>query len=189
MAYQTMRSVTYVHSGERVACIGCHESRSTAPVASTVSLAALGRPPSPIEPGELGGRPFSYVEVVQPVLDRHCLRCHGGERTEADLDLSATPEGEFTRSYVSLCRDPQRVPRFEMRNQIQVTPPGGAIGARGSRLIKLLVDGHQDVVLSPSELRRLAAWIDLNAVFYGDYSPQAQAAQLRGESLPMPELQ
>ena len=30
-AYQTMRTITYVQPGERVACFGCHESRQTAP--------------------------------------------------------------------------------------------------------------------------------------------------------------
>ncbi len=187
MAYQTMRSVTYLQPGERVACVGCHESRMTAPVDAT--LAALRRGPSSIAPGPLGGRPFCYVEVVQPVLDKHCLRCHGGERTEAKLDLSGKPEGGFTRSYLMLCRDKKLVPRFEMRNQIQVTPPGGAFGARGSRLMHLLCNGHEGVELSVAELRRLAAWIDLNAIFYGTYSAEAQRRQLRGEMLPMPQIQ
>ena len=76
-----------------------------------------------------------------------------------------------------------------MRNQIQVTPPGGTFGARGSRLMSLLCAGHEGVKLSPAEFRRLAAWIDLNAIFYGAYAPEAQARQLRGEMLPMPGIQ
>ena len=58
-----------------------------------------GRPAGPaaaaseIEPGPWGGRPFSYVEVVQPVLDRHCVRCHGGEKTEGGIDLTGEPRG------------------------------------------------------------------------------------------------
>lgn len=59
----------------------------------------------------------------------------------------------------------------------------------GSRLIKLLRSGHEDVKLSRDELARLAAWIDLNAIFYGVNLPEAQAQQLRGERLPMPEVQ
>ena len=187
MAYQTMRSVTYLQPGERVACVGCHESRMTTP--ADAALAALRRGPSAIDAGALGGRPFSYVEVVQPLLDKHCLRCHGGEKIEAKIDLSGRPEGGFTRSYLSLCRDKKLVPRFEMRNQIQVTRPGGTFGARGSRLMSLLRAGHEEVELSVAELRRLAAWIDLNATFYGTYSPEAQARQLQGETLPMPEIQ
>lgn len=201
MAYQTMRSVTYVQPGERVSCIGCHESRMTAP-ANHRPVAAMRRP-SPIEPGRFGGRPFSFVEVVQPVLDSHCVSCHGGQKTEARLDLSATPLGTFTRSYRALCGDRDfwaagtnpthaaeaLVPRFGGRNQVQVTPPGGTYGARGSRLIDLLRKGHENVKLTGEELARLAMWIDCNAIFYGVNLPRDQQRQLRGERLPMPQLQ
>ena len=202
-AYQTMRSVTYVQAGERVSCVGCHEHRMTAPVRKGADVTALRRPPSRIEPGALGGRPFSYVEVVQPVLDKHCVECHGEQDPDGGLDLSGRPHERFTRSYVSLLGDvdfwhlgtnPENaaralVPRFGGRNQIQITPPGGAYGALGSRLIQLLRVGHEEVQLAPDELRRLAAWIDLNATFYGVNLPEAQARQLRGEVVPMPEIQ
>ena len=72
---------------------------------------------------------------------------------------------------------------------MEITPPGGQYGARGSRLMKLLRAGHYDVKLSPQELRRLAAWIDCNAIFYGAYRPEQQARQLRGETLTMPDVQ
>jgi len=202
MAVQTMRSLTYVQPGERIACLGCHVGSKPSP--PPTGLLALKRPPSRIDPGELGGRPFSFVEVVQPVLDRHCVRCHGGEKTEGGIDLTATPCNGFTRSYWSLCVGPPGrtgadgkpathkellVPRFPQRNQIQITPPGGRYSARGSRLIRLLQAGHEGVRLSRSELRRVAAWIDLNAIFYGVYDPEMQSRQLRGERVPMPEVQ
>jgi hypothetical protein len=76
-----------------------------------------------------------------------------------------------------------------MRNQIQTTAPGGQIGARGSRLVKLLRDGHEKVQLTPEEMRRLATWIDLNAIFYGVYDPDSRARQLAGEAVAMPEIQ
>ena len=207
-AWQTMRSVTYVQPGETTACVGCHEPRMSAPVRPQGLPLALRRAASAIEPGALGGRPFSFVEVVQPVLDRHCVRCHG-KPVSADaphlskLDLTGTPEGPFTRSYISLCKDrdfwgagtnPKNaaealVPRFGARNQIQVTPPGGQYGALGSRLIKLLRQGHYHVRLTSDDYRRLAAWIDLNAIFYGVYRPEDQARQLRGQPVAMPEIQ
>ncbi len=200
-AYQTMRTITYVQPGERVACIGCHESRATAP--GSLPAAALLRTPSRILPGPFDGRPFSYVEVVQPVLDQHCVRCHSPAQCGGQLDLSATPHEGFTRSYWSLCGDRDFwgvgtslenaaaawVPRFGARNQIQVTPPGGQFGARGSRLLKLLQAGHYDVELTADDVRRLATWIDCNAIFYGVYDPDQQARQLRGEVLGMPEVQ
>ncbi|MBM4000254.1 MAG: hypothetical protein FJ297_12095 [Planctomycetes bacterium] len=200
-AYQTMRSLTYVQPGERTSCVGCHESRMIAP--TRVDALAARRAPSIIEPGELGGRPFSFVEIVQPVLDRHCVACHDGESPDGGIDLTATPHGGFTRSYVALCGDRNfsgggtnpvnaaeaLVPRFGARNRIQTTPPGGMYGALGSRLIKILKVGHHDVRLTDGEYRRLAAWIDCNAVFYGVYHPDDQARQLRGEVFGMPDVQ
>jgi hypothetical protein len=41
----------------------------------------------------------------------------------------------------------------------------------------------------PDDFRRLAAWIDLNAIFYGVNAPEDQARQLRGEPIAMPEIQ
>lgn len=204
-AYQTMRTITYVQSGEQITCVGCHENRMSAPMKETrpKDFLALRRGPSAIDPGELGGRPFSYMSVVQPVLDRHCVRCHGGEKLEGQLDLTGKPQKGFSKSYCSLMRDrdfwhvgtnPQNaaealVPRFGGRNQVQVTPPGGMYGARGSRLVKVIRSGHHDVSLAPGELRRLAAWIDLNAIFYGAYLPADQARQLQGQEVGMPKIQ
>jgi len=165
---------------------------------------AMQRPPSKIEPGPLGGRPFSYVEMVQPVWDKHCVECHApGKKQSGGIDLTGTPSRGFTQSYWALCgRDnfngggtnPQNaakalVPRFGARNQVQVTLPGGMYGARGSRLIKLLRDGHENAKLGAEDLRRIAAWIDCNAIFYGVNLPEDQARQLRGESVPMPAIQ
>ena len=190
-AYQTMRSTTYLQPGERTSCIGCHEHPMSAPAQTNSAPLAMQRAPSTIKPGELGGRPFSYVEVVQPVLDRHCPRCHSGTKIEKGIELTGEPLNGFSKSYWSLCGDAKAglVPRFAQRNQVQATPPGGQTGALGSRLLKMLRAGHNGVKLGPGELRRLAAWIDCNAVFYGTFDPAGQADQLNGERIPMPEIQ
>ena len=202
-AVQTMRSLTYVQAGERTSCIGCHEHRRTAP--PNGPPLAVRRPPSDIDPGHWGGRAWSFVRAVQPVLDKHCVTCHGGgtRPPPKGIDLRATPVAAgggttFTRSYVSLTAG-DLVPRFAMRNRIEVTPPGGSMGSPGSRLMRMLLAGHpgkadpaglgRKVKLSREELARLAAWIDMNITFFGTYSPQEQARQLRGEDLPMPEIQ
>ena len=199
-AYQTMRSTTYVQPGECISCIGCHEHRMSAPPAASVPL-AMQRPPSRIEPGELGGRPFGFFEVVQPVLNQHCVKCHSGPDAKKGIVLTGEPLNGFTRSYLSLTSDPPPpkeprqptveplVPRFAKRNQIQMTPVGGSCGALGSRLMKMLRAGHQEVKLSDADLRRLAAWIDCNAIFRGSYDPAEQAKQLTGQRIGMPEIQ
>ncbi|MBM3861329.1 MAG: hypothetical protein FJ395_17010 [Verrucomicrobia bacterium] len=204
-ARRIMRSSTYVQPGEVTSCTGCHEySGTTRPNQSNAPL-AMRRPPSNIEPGPLGGRPFSFVEVVQPVLDRHCVKCHSGAKSKGKSDLTGTPEKGFTRSYWSLCGsnawqerrlkpelDAQDlVPRYWMRNQIQITPPDDIRSARRSRLMRMLLDppGHNNVKLSDDDIRRLAAWIDCNAIFYGVYDSDGQAKQLAGQPVAMPEIQ
>lgn len=201
MAYQTMRSVTYLQPGEKVSCVGCHEPQKNTPL--NVTPVAARRAPSSIVPGPLEGEPFSYVLTVQPILDKYCVRCHSGEEPKGNKNLTGEPLNMFSRSYLALCGDQDflgektnletaataLVPRFGMRNQIQVTPPGGAFGARGSKLVRMLKDGHHEVRLEPEEMRRIAQWIDCNAVFFGGYFPDEQAKQLNGEHLPMPGLQ
>ena len=136
------------------------------------------------------------------MLNKHCVQCHSGPDAKKGIVLTGEPQGAFTKSYVSLCGDPTLptkqgkppvadplVPRFAQRNQIQMTPVGGVHGALGSRLMKMLRAGHNDVKLSDADLRRLAAWIDCNAVFYGSFDPAEQARQLAGERLAMPEIQ
>jgi len=188
-----MRSLTYVQPGETTSCIGCHEHRCQAP-ANTDAL-ALRRPPSRLDPGPFGGRPFAFASVVQPVLDEHCTKCHGGERPKARIDLTGAPAHGFSRSYVSLVnrkaggKGALLVPRFRARNQLQLTPPGGPWGSRGSGLLGMLRKGHNKVRLAPDELARLALWLDLNAIFYGVHEPDAQARQLAAHPVPMPPIQ
>jgi hypothetical protein len=197
-AVQTMRSLTYVQAGERISCIGCHEHRRTSPP-QTAALAA-SRAPSAIEPGEFGGRSWSYVRAVQPVLNKSCVKCHGEGKgpPPKGIDLRATPVNSgggtvYTRSYVSLTRG-NLVPRFPQRNRIEVTAPGGSIGSPGSKLMQMLRAAHTGpdgprVKLSPADLARLAAWIDMNITFYGVYSREEQARQFGGEDVPMPAIQ
>jgi len=204
---RTMRSSTYVQPGEVTSCVGCHEYGTVTQGAAREYPLAMQRPPSEIEPGELGGRPFSFVEVVQPVLDRHCIKCHSGEKPKAGVVLTRDPHNGFTRSYVSLCGNTvgtwrerrnrpeldaqDLVPRYWQRNQIQVTPPDDIRNARRSRLMRMFTaeKPHSKVCLSDNDIRRLAAWIDLNAIFYGVYDSHEQAKQLRGETVAMPEIQ
>ncbi len=75
-AVHGMRTVVYLQSGERRGCVGCHEPPGSAP--DSRLLAATLRPPSVIQPGPDGTRPFGYPRLIQPLLDQHCTRCHDG---------------------------------------------------------------------------------------------------------------
>jgi hypothetical protein len=198
---QFMRSVTYLQPGEDVSCIGCHEDRMSAPSNLPLGL-ALRRAPSPIKPGPEGSKPFSYPLLVQPVLDKHCVECHGRERVEGDLVLSGdqpeSPDGKrsaFSISYLELAprvRYAQWGPMeedqdFTVSNSEPITEPD-FFGARSSPLIALLRDGHEGVELNEEEFERLVTWADTNVLFYGSFDPQDQARQLRGESIDGPRV-
>ena len=74
LAVQSMRSVTYVHPGERLTCVGCHESKWKA--ATVASPLASRRAPSKIQP-EVGGlEPLNFHRLVKPVVEAKCAGCH-----------------------------------------------------------------------------------------------------------------
>ena len=61
------------------------------------------------------------------------------------------------------------------RNKTSYSIPG-EVGARASRLWKMLDDGHYELALDPAEMRRITLWLDANSLFYGDYfDPGIQA--------------
>ena len=68
LAVQMMRSGTYLHPGERLACQGCHESKEGAPPQRRAIPLAGRRAPSRITPEAAGSNPINYPRLVQPVL-------------------------------------------------------------------------------------------------------------------------
>ena len=192
-ALQVMRSITYLQAGERSACIGCHEPRTAAPRAGGRAL-ALAREPSAIAPAPDGARPLSYPLLVQPVLDRACVRCHGGEKTEGGIVLTGAPEGRYTASYnalaprVSFSAWGGKDGDFRVVNSEPLSAPG-FFGAAGSSLMELLDAAHGGVMLEGEDLDRLVTWMDANALFYGTFDPEGQSRQQRGERIAGPQLE
>ncbi len=184
LAIQSMRSATYVHPGEQLTCQGCHERkrRSQAPPTTGTPL-AMTRPPSKIKPDVPGTNPFSYVRLVQPVLDKHCVSCHQ-EREVLDLTGAIEDKYGWTRSYHNLAG--QYGFYFHVRNgSIKTGVHGGsrtvpgAFGARAAKLMDYLDQDHYGVKLSAEERRRITVWLDCNSEFYGSY--EKTEAQARGE--------
>ncbi len=188
MALQSMRSGTYFHAGQRMACQGCHEpKRRAAKVTAPVRL-ALRRPPSKILPDCQGSNPFNYVRLVQPVLDRNCVGCH---REKNALDLTGAVESwidrdkndcRYTRSYVHLAADygfwfhalNHCLNTSGVHGGSRTIP--GKFGARASRLLDYLDERHHGVKLSDEDFHRMALWLDCNSEFLGAYEEaEAQA--------------
>ncbi len=188
-AVQTMRSVTYLQPGERRGCIGCHETPRTA-AALALSMAAR-RAPSRIVSGPDGSRPLSFARLVQPVLNRHCVRCHdGSEGAETSpLLLTGQPTKTFTQAYEQLRPFVRWFEWGDASISQAVTRPGHS-GASESKLSAILDDATHRVVQLPDEdRRRIYLWLDANAPFYGTYGEREQLAQRSGEAVPVPALQ
>ena len=100
---QTMRSGTIVRPGETTGCVGCHEGRRTAvPPCGRLPL-AVQRPPRKLEPWYGPPRNFNYLAEVQPVLDKHCVKCHDlGQEAGKKLNLAGDLGLIFNTSYVEL---------------------------------------------------------------------------------------
>ena len=183
LAVQSMRSGTYVHPGEQLTCQGCHEPKHHARRRSTTIPLALGRGPSEIRPDVDGSNPFSFVRLVQPVLDRHCVDCH---REKKAIDLTRVVEGKYgwTRSYTNLA-DKYGFYFHASKGSIRSGVHGGSrtvagqFGARASRLLRYVDARHYGVKLSDEDRHRVTLWLDSNSEFYGAY--ENTQAQARGE--------
>ncbi len=180
MMIQSMRSGTIVRPGEVTGCVGCHENRHAAPPAATGSFPlAVTRPPSRLEGWYGEPRLFSYVDEVQPVFDRACVRCHdSGLEAGGTLNLCRDRTLTFNTSYNELWRKKAIAP---VGAGPAATLPPRSWGSQASRLVKVILEGHEDVVLSREEFDRIVTWIDINAPYYPSYA-SAYPDNLAGRS-------
>jgi len=164
---QSMRSGIYVQPGETYGCVGCHESR-VGDIPQTGSRpAALKRPASKLNGWFGPPRRFSFQREVQPVFNKHCIKCHGyGKKAAEKLNLSGDRDLVFCTSYVDIwstgvinCIGGGPA---EIQNAL-------SWGSCRSKLIMNMFKGHNDVKLSDQELERLVTWVDINATYYPFY--------------------
>jgi hypothetical protein len=105
MEIRRMRSHVEFKPGEFRGCVGCHESKPYVPkVGRAGGRLALEREPSTPKPPPWGDTAIlDYEEMIQPIFDRHCVRCHGATdpKEAPDLTRSRGPHG-FVQSYRSL---------------------------------------------------------------------------------------
>ncbi len=179
-----MRNYINLMPGENASCIGCHESPSTVPSAQTLNTMALNKAPSHIEPPPWGTNIVSFPKLIQPILDRHCINCHDGSRgKDKGFDLRGTKLVQAPTGY-DADEGPQHLVSSSFLNllpYVSYIKVGGyqgeklplkpyATGSGASPVMKLLGKGHDDVALTSVEWQAMAAWIDCNAPYYGDWS-------------------
>jgi len=185
-ALHTMRMTTDIKRGERTGCIGCHEPVNTTPQKRGASLAAR-RKPSQITPPPWGLQTFGFPKLVQPILDKHCIKCHNGSKDkDAGKRLDLRPGSDQAEAFVAnvYCIYGEgykkcykygsywNLLKYVKRADInQYFTPPGTWGSRISPLMKSLAKGkgHEKVKLSPAEWRTLCAWIDCNVPYLDDW--------------------
>jgi hypothetical protein len=130
----------------------------------------------PVGPAYDGG--LSFARTVQPVLDRHCINCHGLDTTEGGVNLlgnvqNRSPNVEkvlASTAYNSLVSRPGLV-AMALRNKESAQSQPKDYFAHAGRLASLLLDGDEHhEKLEGESLQRVVDWLDLNAQFFGEYS-------------------
>ncbi|NUQ64336.1 MAG: hypothetical protein HUU20_17850 [Pirellulales bacterium] len=102
-AVQRMRTFTHLMPGEVQGCVGCHAERNSAAPRGGRDF-AMQKAPQELRQPAWGVKGFSYPEVVQGVLDRHCVECHNEREQPAGVDLTGDMTDFFNVSYDILCR-------------------------------------------------------------------------------------
>ena len=173
---ELQRERTYVNyrPGEKRSCVGCHEKPNNLPAKHGSAIAMERAPvmPGP-QPGDTTGQQvIHFPSYVQPVLDRHCVTCHGDREPEGGFALTGTMTDLFSRSYENIMR------RGLIKTYREASDWGGSpyappktIGSHASRFIMALREGkqHKDLNLPLEDFARLATWVDASGVYYGSY--------------------
>jgi len=178
MMIQSMRSGTIVQSGERASCVGCHEERRNAPSMQTAKVMALQRPASQLAGWHGPPRGFSFLAEVQPVFNKHCVRCHDyGKEAEKVINLAPDRDLVFNTAYNELWRKKFIKVVGAGPPEIQ---PALSWGSHASKLGQTLLAHYRDK-LTEEEFDRVVTWIDLNAPYYPTFA-SAYPDNLAGRS-------
>jgi len=181
MELRRMRSHVTFQPGETRGCTGCHESQLLTPRYSRRGPTALSQEPREPTPPDWGAdRLLGYEWLIQPILDRRCVRCHGGKKTDGGVDLTATRMEEgFYRSFGTLFGRPVGseksaktfVSVSDRFSGASVSKPK-QFGSHRSPLIVLLQEDRlhkKEPALNRSEWIALVTWIDANAPYYDTF--------------------
>ena len=144
-----------------------------------------------LAPGPEGTAPFSFPLYVQPILDRRCVSCHGGEEGNVKPDLRGVVEkGAFSVAYDNLT-EYARWYQWGKDTIAPITSRPGEGGADMSRLTEILDDADhgEKIGLTDEDRRAFYLWLDANVPFYGTAEPETRAAELEGKPVPMPPVQ
>jgi len=171
MSVKRMQSFMSVQPGEVVSCIGCHENRAGAPPSKPAGL-AMKRPPSILQPIADVPEVFDFPRDIQPILDKHCVGCHGYEKTDkggpmaGGVILAGDYGPWYSHSYAFLTFRKQ----FADGRNAQGNRAPRTIGSSASPILKKLAGEHHHVMASAHEQKMVRLWVESAAVYPGTYA-------------------
>ncbi|MCB9784229.1 MAG: hypothetical protein H6751_14795 [Candidatus Omnitrophica bacterium] len=172
LSVKRMQSFLTLQPGEVVGCVGCHEQRTQTFIPDG-NLMAMSHPPSQIKPIENIPDVFDYPRDIQPILDRHCVDCHGYETNREEgpraggVILTGDRGPLFSHSYFMLTARQQVA---DGRNRPQSNYPPRTIGSSASPLMKKIDGSHYGVEVTKNERDRIRLWIETGASYPGTYA-------------------
>jgi hypothetical protein len=172
-AVLTERSFSYVHPGERRGCVGCHEPVGTALKPNKDLFTRAPRDLTPV-PGQDDGEGVSFLKMVQPVLDRGCISCHGlSDKPPKGINLIAKPGNDWPMPYLDLLAYTKTIGNKGSSHgeEKNISRPYDYY-ALGGRFITVFMEKHKDkkLPLTKSDFQRIVNWLDVNAQCYGTFN-------------------
>jgi hypothetical protein len=186
---QSMRSWSTLQPGENFSCVGCHENKNETSLA-TGTTQAMKAGPKKLTPFYGPARGFSFPKMIQPILDKHCIKCHK-DRKQKGASKAKTPAAdrnnvfsllgatnhdrgakrEWSDSYLNLTQRGKPNEMVQWLNVQSIPPmlPPYFAGANKSRIFEQIAGDKCKVKLSREELDKIACWIDLLVPYCGDY--------------------
>lgn len=181
---QSMRTFIQAAPGTTRSCIGCHEKKTNAPTSlkPIPKTLALKNPPSAPQPESWGSGYMDYSTLIQPIWDKNCVSCHGGEKKFAGrLDLTGGWTEFFSNSYENLVdrRHTQLVPYYiagidcmngTAHYSVPLFPPK-SFGSAVAPLAKVIASGHKGRIKNLTDIDSdlIMAWIDSNGLYFGTW--------------------
>jgi len=133
----------------------CHTAESnTPPTGSSV--------PSDLMTSMLAGP----LRDIQPILNKHCVRCHDTEHRAGNVVLTGDHGPWFSMGYASLMLG--NLVAHGKDGNSNIAPRN--IGSSASPLMQLIAGTHYDVKVSPLEAKWVRLWIESGAPYAGTYA-------------------
>ena len=171
-AVKRMQSFLSVMPGEVTSCVGCHEDRRAAPEPVKIRrLDAMKRPPSKISQLKEIPEVFDYPRDIQPIFDKHCVKCHSPKKRDGGVLLTGDHGPVYSHSYYTLSATYQF---SDGRNMPKSNYPPYGLGDAASPIMKMLRGEHHKVQLSPHEVEMIRHWIHCGAPYIGTYAALIQ---------------